>query len=452
MRTNSKSIFFKLFLTISLIVLFIILIFVSIFEINFSKSNIFYILFIVFISFSLISYISKKISRPLNEMVDSARNFAQGQFSNKIKSSNISEINSLAQSLNGMAKQLNDRINTITFQKNENEAILWGMKDGLLATNRANEIIKINEFSSKLFDLKENVLGIDIRTVIRNKNFLEFYSQVCSNQSDIGIESEIDDINKKSILCSGSSLKAEDGSYIGNVIVVRDITMLKNLEKVRKEFVANVSHELRTPITALQGYIETLKDVVDKEDREYFLKIIEKNALRMNSIIDDLLQLSKLEESNQSGLDMKEVNIQNLIAVSVNECSFFADKKNIKINISCENIKFCLNDRLIRESLVNLIKNSIQYSPSNSSINISAFYKNKELYLKVEDHGIGIEKKELDRIFERFYCVDRSHSKKTGGTGLGLSIVKHIATIHRGRILVDSELDKGSVFTLIIPE
>ena len=228
--------------------------------------------------------------------------------------------------------------------------------------------------------------------------------------------------------------------------------MLKNLEKVRKEFVANVSHELRTPITALQGYIETLKDVVDKEDREYFLKIIEKNALRMNSIIDDLLQLSKLEESNQSGLDIKEVNIQNLIAVSVNECSFFADKKNIKINISCENIKFCLNDRLIRESLVNLIKNSIQYSPSNSSINISAFYKNKELYLKVEDHGIGIEKKELDRIFERFYCVDRSHSKKTGGTGLGLSIVKHIATIHKGRILVDSELDKGSVFTLIIPE
>ena len=401
----------------------------------------------------LINYfLSKNIARPLEKMVVTAKEFARGDFSDKIKSSNILEINSLASSLNLMRKQLNERIKLITIQKNENDAILTSMTEGVIATNKSNEIIKINSRSIEFFSLKDDVIGIDIRTIIRNKEFLDFYNKIVNLEQSKNIDCTIENINKRTILCSGTILKDKDGLFIGNVIVVNDITKLKSFEIVKKEFVANVSHELKTPLTALKGYVETLREVENEKDRIYFLDILDKHTSRMDLIIDDLLELSRLEESS-NGLAKSKINILELINDSMNECQYSCLKKDIELNVRCDkSITFNLNKRLIQESIVNLIQNAIQYSEKNSKITISSFVDDGYLKIEVKDSGIGIEKNEIKNIFKRFYCVDRSRSKDNGGTGLGLSIVKHIISLHNGKIDVQSKIGKGSNFILIIPE
>ena len=249
-------------------------------------------------------------------------------------------------------------------------------------------------------------------------------------------------------------LKDQEDNFIGHVIVVNDITKLRNLEKVRQEFVANVSHELKTPITALKGYVETLKDVDNDEDKNYFLNILDKQTSRMNSIINDLLELSRLEESVDKGdIEIFENNILDLINDAINECEYAANKKQIKLHINCSSsIIFNLNKRLIQESVVNLIYNAIRYSDNEKIVKVDVKIISNNLHISVKDKGIGIPKNELDHIFKRFYCVDKSHSKATGGTGLGLSIVKHIMNLHSGKVVVESNVGEGSNFTLIIPK
>tara|TARA_A100001037_G_scaffold134633_1_gene122027 strand:- start:308 stop:1546 length:1239 start_codon:yes stop_codon:yes gene_type:complete len=411
-------------------------------------------LFFVFIVTLLINFIiSKNIANPLEGMVYTAERFSKEDFSNKIKPSKIYEINSLAKSLNLMAEKLNERIRAITIQKNENDAILISMSEGVIATNRLSEIIKVNDYLVKLFDLKDNIIGFDVRTIIRNQQFLDFYNQLINiSDSSKKIEQVIDGINKRKILCSGTALKDQEGNFIGNVIIVNDITKIKSLEKIRKDFVANVSHELKTPLTALKGYVETLKTVDNEKDKLHFLNILEKHTSRMNLIINDLLELSKLEESSESIISKKEINILDLINDTVNQSEHLISKKQVGVNIKCsKGISFNLNERLMQEALANLLNNAIQYSQKKSSIKINGFIEKDYLNISVQDSGIGFEKSQFHNIFKRFYRIDSSRSKDTGGTGLGLSIVKHIIRLHNGSVEVESEIGLGSKFTLIIP-
>ena len=397
--------------------------------------------------------ISKKIAIPLENMVISAEKFSKGEFTEKIKRTDTLEINSLADSLNAMAKQLDEKIKMITIQKNENDAILSSMSEGLIATNQLNKIIKINNQFKNLFDIVDGDQGTDIRSVIKNDDFLEFYKRLVNQNKSQKIEATIDSINKKTILCSGTMLKNQYGNFIGNVIIINDITKVKALERVRKEFIANVSHELKTPLTALKGYVETLKEVNNEKDKLFFLDILDRHTSRMNLIINDLLELSKLEESDKSRLDINKTNINSLLGDALTECEYAASKKNININVNCKNdIYFILDERLIKDAVVNLIHNAIQYSSKGNSVKLDCKINKNELFIGVEDFGIGIEPYEIEKIFNRFYCIDKSHSKISGGTGLGLSIVKHIINLHNGRIDVQSQKDIGSTFTLIIPK
>ena len=409
---------------------------------------------IIIVSLIISSFLSRKMANPLEEMAISAKMFAKGEFKNNINpNSSIFEIDSLSNSLNLMAKQLDERIKMITIQKNETEAILSSMSEGLIATNQLNKIIKINDCARDFFNLKGRVVGVDIRTVITDNNFIKFYNHLDNQNNTKKIEVSIDDLYNRAILCSGTKLKDEEGNFIGNVIALNDITKIKSLEKVRQEFVSNVSHELKTPLTALKGYVETLRDVDNDKDRDYFINILDKHTLRMNSIINDLLELSKLEESNQKSINISEVNVNDLIQDSCAECEYAAKKKGIDFSVICSvKITSNFNKRLIQEALVNLIHNAIQYSDKKTKVKIEGYVKRKELYLSVQDSGIGIEVNEIENIFKRFYCVDKSHSKETGGTGLGLSIVRHIVNLHNGKIEVQSKIGKGSEFILIIPK
>lgn len=410
-------------------------------------------IYILIATLGISLFISRKIANPLEKMVVNAMAFSKGEFQSRIKPSNTIEINSLAKSLNIMANQLDERIKLITLQKNENDAILASMAEGLVAVDYSNKIIKTNDFFRDLFELKGRAVGLDINTVIKDKKFLKFYKDLTDHKNIDNKEVTIDNIKNKTILCSATMLKDQEDNFMGHVIVVNDITKLRNLEKVRQEFVANVSHELKTPITALKGYVETLKDVDNDEDKNYFLNILDKQTSRMNSIINDLLELSRLEESADKGdIEIFENNILDLINDAINECEYAANKKQIKLHINCSSsIIFNLNKRLIQESVVNLIYNAIRYSDNEKIVKVDVKIISNNLHISVKDKGIGIPKNELDHIFKRFYCVDKSHSKATGGTGLGLSIVKHIMNLHSGKVVVESNVGKGSNFTLIIP-
>ena len=452
LNKGTNNFFSKLFIANLITVIILTIFFLWLFKVPLSF-EILISLFFGFIITLLINFIiSKNRENPLEEMANTAERFSEEDFSTKIKSYNILEVDRLGESLNSMAKKLDQRIRTITIEKNENDAILSSMIEGVIATNQLNEVIKINNSCLNFFNIKDDVIGVDIRNVIDDKDFLDFYNQIIDIKNQQKIETIIDNINKKTIQCYGTGLKDQYGNSIGNVIIVNDITKIKSLEKVRKEFVANVSHELKTPLTALQGYIETLRDVKDDKDRDRFIEILEKHALRMNLIINDLLELSKLEESSESSISKKEINILDLINDTVNQSEHLISKKQVDVNIKCsKGISFNLNERLMQEALANLLHNAIQYSQKKSSIKITGFIEKDYLNISVKDSGIGFDKSQIHDIFKRFYRIDRSRSKDTGGTGLGLSIVKHIISLHNGSVEVESEIGLGSKFTLIIP-
>jgi len=243
---------------------------------------------------------------------------------------------------------------------------------------------------------------------------------------------------------------------IGTLVVINDVTQLRRLENMRKDFVANVSHEIKTPLTAIKGFVETLyQGNVDKpEETERFLGIIQKHVDRLSSIIDDLLSLSRIEQENEGQvIQFEKKTIVDVFRSAVQICRPKAEEKNIDINITCdEHLESCFDPTLFEQAVVNLLDNAIKYSEPNSAIHLSANLDDSELTIIVADQGIGIAKKHLPRLFERFYRVDKARSRKLGGTGLGLAIVKHIAQAHGGQVTVKSTPGKGSTFTIHLPK
>jgi two-component system phosphate regulon sensor histidine kinase PhoR len=234
------------------------------------------------------------------------------------------------------------------------------------------------------------------------------------------------------------------------IFVFSDITELKRTEKIRKDFVANVSHELKTPLTSIKGFVEALQDgaINDPKQANQFLSIISQHAERMNKIISDLLQLS-LIESEEFQLKIEPFAIKEVIEGVISMLKSSAEKKsqNIEIKLYSEEQKVLADKHRINQALTNLVDNAIRYSPEKSTITIQTEDKGDLIEIAIMDNGIGIPSKDLPRIFERFYTVDKGRSRESGGTGLGLSIVKHIIEVHNGKISVESELGKGSKFS-----
>jgi two-component system phosphate regulon sensor histidine kinase PhoR len=245
-----------------------------------------------------------------------------------------------------------------------------------------------------------------------------------------------------------------DDGQKGVVMVIQNITRLVKLEQVRKDFVANVSHELRTPIQLIKGFSETLldSDPGDKKQIRHGIKIIHKNSVTMENLISDLLNLSSLETDRDIRQPAEEQRLSVLFAEALSAIEPQAEKKGIKIITDCPgDIRAKLHGSFIIQALINLLDNAVKYSPEGRAVYAGAFLKDGELVLEVKDEGIGIPMEHLQRIFERFYRVDRARSREAGGTGLGLSIVRHIALLHNGRAEVESRSGEGSVFRIIIP-
>ena len=372
--------------------------------------------------------ISKKISRPVEQMTEVAKHFASGELNLRLPISNTTELAELANALNEMAQQLNARINTITEERSQIRAILSSMIEGVLAVDSAGHIVSINKAAAELLDIDASKSqGLSIEEAIRNPQLQEYIKNTFENKRQTETDYFVLNESGRFLQLQGSALTDNEGKNNGAVLVLHDITRTRHLEEVRRDFVANVSHELKTPVTSIKGFV--------------------------NAIIEDLLSLSRLEEdSEKRRLSFEETKIKPTLVSAIELSKLNADKKHIEVELLCDDqVTAKINSALIEQAVLNLIDNAIKYSQENSKILVNSQIKDNEILIKVSDQGCGIEKEHLERIFERFYVVDKGRSRKLGGTGLGLSIVKHIAQVHGGYIQVESTIGKGSIFKIHLP-
>ncbi len=411
---------------------------------------------IALLAAAVIYFITRRLSQPLMEINRGAERFARGDLSSKVPVPESDELAKLAEALNHMAAQLDDRFRTITQQRQEQEAILASMVEGVVAVDNNDRLITLNKAGSRLFMVNpDTVKGHSIQEIIRNKDLQRFLQR--TRNASVPVEGEIvlNGLSERFIQLHGTKLLDARGKAIGVLLVMNDVTAMRRLERVRRDFVANVSHELRTPITSIKGFIETLQSgaIHEPENALTFLKIIGRQADRLNQIIEDLLTLSRIEQEEEEGqvsLSLEPLKPVLQAAIQISEVR--AAEKEIHINLHCpDGFQAYINPPLLEEAVVNLIDNAIKYSPPKTSIKVEAEQAGEQVLIRVRDQGRGIAMEHLPRLFERFYRVDPSRSRKVGGTGLGLAIVKHIAQAHDGWVTVDSTLGQGSIFTLHIP-
>lgn len=413
-------------------------------------------LLIVVIAAVLSLLISRRISRPIEEIRRGAKCFSRGEFDCRLPVSDSEEIGSLSETMNQMAVELQERISNMTKQRNELEAVLSSMVEGVIAVNNEETVISMNQAAGEMLGANpSNVQGRTIQEVARNIDFQKFVTRALSSEEPAE-EDIVFYVDGERILHGHSTvLHDEGGQRIGALIVLSDVTRLRRLENVRRDFVANVSHEIKTPITAIQGFVETLRDgaLQNHEDAERFLGIIEEHVDRLNVIIEDLLSLSRIEqEVEKKEILLSEGRIRDVLSTAIQLCQVKAAPKDIRMALSChKDLVANINPPLLEQAVVNLLDNAIKYSEKKSTIRVEARQTEGEIVVSVRDQGCGIEKRHISRLFERFYRVDKARSRKLGGTGLGLAIVKHIIQAHGGRVTVQSTPRKGSTFSLYLP-
>jgi len=401
-------------------------------------------------------FISRRISLPIEEIRRGAKRFASGNLRHTLPTGGAEEMSTLADTMNQMASQLDDRIRTVVQQRNELNAVLSSMVEGVLAVDREQRLISLNQAAADLLSIdQEFAQGQNILEIIRNIELQRFITATLSSNEPVEGEIELHGDSDRYFQAHGSVLTDATGHDIGALIVINDITRVRRLERMRTEFVANVSHEIRTPITSIQGFIETLLDSDDPQtpDTERFLRIIANHAERLGSIIEDLLSLSRIEQEAESGeIHLEKTELRPILVGAIQICEGSASEKNIPVQLVCrDTILVSANQTLLEEAVTNLIDNAVKYSEFGSPIIIEAVTEDEYVVIHVRDRGSGISEEHQPRIFERFYRVDKARSRKRGGTGLGLSIVKHITQAHGGFATVESQLGRGSVFSIHLP-
>ncbi len=401
--------------------------------------------------------ISQALTRPLQHLQRGAESFSHGQLSLKLRASSSIEMHNLAEAMNQMAEQLDKRLRLITRQRNELESVFAGMSEGVLATDKEQRVIKINHAAATLLETNElTAPGKHLHEVIRNNELHDFLKNTFTTPDHTEGQITLHLAGReRTIQVYGSPLRDEHHNITGSLIVFNDITQLRQLENIRKDFVANVSHELKTPITSIKGFAETLIDGALKkpEDAQRFVNIIARQSSRLEAIIDDLLTISRIEQNNDSDtLLIKDAPLNPVISASIQLCQPAAQAKNIKIErINGTDPIIPMNSRLLEQAFVNLIDNAVKYSPNDTTVTITSEATDTHVAISITDQGPGIPPEHLPRLFERFYRVDKARSRNLGGTGLGLSIVKHITNLHKGTVSVKSRPNHGSTFTLKIP-
>lgn len=402
----------------------------------------------------------KSMIDPIKELTYMTQSIAQGNYGEKVFIKSNDEIGELANNFNQMSEELEETIMELNERNDETRAILGSMINGIIAINNDNEIMFINESVLNIFDYSMELgdaKGRSILEFFRNSNLNEQIMKLLKGSDGESFEITINHLNQDKVLrvyLNSILSKKNPLQKIGHLIVIQDITEIRKLENMRKDFVANVSHEIKTPLTSIRGFIETLKEVSgdDVEIRQRFLNIIDLESERLNGLIDDLLIISEIENSNNK--NVKEViNVNQTIDEIELILQQIAKNNNVelKLNRGTEHLEIIGNPRWFKQMLINLIDNGIKYTPEEGKVQLDIDHTDNLCIFKIKDNGIGIDQEHLERLFERFYRVDKARSREVGGTGLGLAIVKHAVNNFNGSIDVKSLLGKGTEFIVKIP-
>ncbi len=386
--------------------------------------------------------LSRGVASPVKTLVQAVRKISQGNFDAKVFLRNEDELKVLGDSINDMGEQMRALFADISGRNEELNTIISSMQEPLVVLDYEGRIKLSNESFNGLVQ-NDGIEGKFYWEAVRSPEFAELIKKAGSERMYFSDEVRIHD---RIFLGSVNFLISRNET----VAVLHDITELKKLEKIKKDFIGNLSHELRTPLTAIKGFVETLEEEEDIKNRRY-LEIIKRHTDRLMNIVRDLLLLSELEEKGEI-LEFENVSIRNIIE---NILKIFENKvkeKGLKIirNIPDTIPQIRVDPFKIEQIFVNLIDNAIKYT-EEGEITISITNNDTHVMIEIVDTGIGIPGDHLSRIFERFYVVDKSRSKRLGGTGLGLSIVKHIVNLHGGTIDVESTPGKGTKFTVTLP-
>lgn len=407
------------------------------------KMNILYVTTVIIIICLLgAGLFSRSLSRPIGQLASLSHRVASGDFNTKAFLKNGGELEELADSFNHMTEQIKTLFAELSSRKEELDSIISSLQEGLLLLDEKGKILLSNESFDTIVQ-QDSVQGHFYWEVVRETAFAELVKKVRDEKRSFAREVVLND---RIFLCSGTPLESRQEI----IVVLHDITQAKNLEKMKKDFVVNVSHELRTPLTAIKAFVETLEEEIDGKKRHY-VDVIKRHTDRLINIVGDLLLLSELEGKGTK-LEIEEVKVKNLIENIVPMFQPRLREKHLDLKLEVENnLPLIRADRFkLEQMFINLIDNAIKYA-DQGEIRISARKTNNNIRLEIEDTGIGIPEEQLPRIFERFYVVDKSRSRKFGGTGLGLSIVKHIVLLHDGSIDVESSLGSGTRFSVTLP-
>jgi two-component system phosphate regulon sensor histidine kinase PhoR len=397
--------------------------------------------------------VSLGFSDRIERLKEFSRRVAEGDFRPLPGDGSGDALEKLGASLNQTAARLDRTIRTLTEERNLSSAILGSMVEGVAVVSGAERLV----FSNQSF---AEILGLDLPPksgsalveIVRQTDLIEAVRQVLAGEPRVESEIVTGTLRQHFFAATVGAVRA--GETYGAVVVLHDITELRRLERVRRDFVANVSHEFRTPLTAIQGFAETLLAgaMDDPQNRERFLEIIVEHSRRLARLTEDLLKLSKMD-ADRLELEIRRVSVPQLIESCIETAQHRAVEKEIAISVKpASGVPDIAGDRRrLAEVLQNLIDNALQYTLSRGEIVVSTETRDGEVVFTVADTGIGIPKTDQSRIFERFYRVDAARSRELGGTGLGLSIAKHIVEVHGGRIWVDSEIGRGSQFHFTVP-
>ncbi|MFM7251328.1 MAG: ATP-binding protein [Planctomycetaceae bacterium] len=399
--------------------------------------------------------VARRAARPLEELATAGRRLADGEAAARLPVSDVGELAVLARALGSMRQQLVERGLQIGRQGSQQEAVLGSMIEGVLAVDARQRIVSLNRAAAELLGIDPGgVVGRPIQEVVRNADLRQFALEAIDRGEPVEDDIVLRAARDRVLRVRGTPLRDATGEG-GAVVVVEDITDIRHLENVRRDFVANVSHELKTPVASIKGFVETLLDgrVDDPADRRRFLEIVGRQADRLGLIIEDLLSLSRVEQAEGMGdLPVEPVKVGDLIRTVIAECGPRAEARSIRLDVDCPpDLVAEVNAPLLEQALINLVDNAIKYSEPGHPVRVAGGTAGGVFELAVRDEGAGIAAEHLPRLFERFYRVDKGRSRKIGGTGLGLSIVKHIAQAHGGSVTVESAPGSGSTFRILLP-
>lgn len=400
-------------------------------------------------------FVARRFTQPLTSMATVAEAIAEGDYSRRVDMTRQDEIGQLGQVLNYMAQNSNQRMEMINADRNRLKAILAGMVEGVVAIDQEKYVVHMNDAAKSILrTVPGQVEGQRIGEVTRMQEACQMLDDTLRNKKKSKKTLRIPANQNQTVQMRASPLQNSAGETTGVVLVLHDVSDLQRLERIRRDFVANVSHELKTPIAAIRGLVETLLDdkKVSPTIRHRFLNKIQNQSTRASSVVAELLTLSRLE--SQGNLpEASSVDLCEIIRSHFQILLQAAEEKGINVELDLPKTAVTVfgDEEALRQMMSNLLDNAFKYTPNDGQVWVRLKKANDNAIVEVQDTGIGIESKDQDRIFERFYRVDKARSRGLGGTGLGLAIVKHIALAHGATVTVESIPGQGSTFQVTMP-